>query len=979
MMGGRTRSRTPAGQEPLAKVSDTRLAELAVESGMTSGSAVKMCVDLVVSGAGGPKDLAEALISQAVLTEQQVHVLEQVAREGGKANFLGAYQLLEKLGEGGMGAVFKARQVALDRLVALKILPERLSGNAEFVSRFELESRAAAKIDHPNVVRAIDAGKASGKYYFAMEFVEGASIEDILEECRVIPEEKAIGIMIQAARGLESAWKRKLIHRDIKPDNILITEDGVAKIADLGLAREIDTVDTRLTQDGAAMGTPHYISPEQARGEEVDIRTDIYALGVTLYRMVTGEFPFSGKDPVSIIMARFHETPRAANELRDDVSDELAQVIATMMAPDRELRYPDPVVLQHDLELLARGEEPEYASSNQELRAKALQEARSRRSGTTTLGLIVVKKRNRRDRAFIAGGAVVALAIIVAALLVLARKDTPGPTPPHIPGTALSEEEIAARKALEAEAAAFHEKLTGLFDDEKYAEVVAGADEAGTKYAGTPHGPKVDSLRRQAADKLAEIKRREEEEAEKEKRYAELVRQARENLALKDHATAAALLTQAKAIKETEEVEALFAEAKRLQYVDRAEDAERRAKLAEAVNFYGLALELRDDADLRARVAELERRFAFAEKVAEGDAHVERREWLAARDDYTDALEIAKDEERPPVERKLGPVGAEIAYLGLLTKARESAAAGNWPDVLGSATRASEVKPDEDEPRKLILQARRAVGPEKRIANSLGMEFVLVPAGAFTMGSDTGDPDEKPRREVHLDAYYIGVHEVTNAQYEMFRQRHQRTAFSPADDTPVVAVSWTEACDFCEWLSEKEGIEHRLPTEAEWEKAACGEDGREFPWGPLLPTEGEAPPCNTATEEQRQSWLAAGSVDAEDAKALPVGSFAAGESPLGCMDMAGNVWEWCLDWYRGDYYAGGENLNPQGPPTGKHRVHRGGSFGTLPGSARCANRAGHPPDFMEASVGFRVVRALDPIFLDSDLESGTGGEDEREP
>ena len=238
---------------------------------------------------------------------------------------------------------------------------------------------------------------------------------------------------------------------------------------------------------------------------------------------------------------------------------------------------------------------------------------------------------------------------------------------------------------------------------------------------------------------------------------------------------------------------------------------------------------------------------------------------------------------------------------------------------------------------------------------------------------------ERPRHETYVDAFYIGKFEVTNSQFESFSPGHRSAwkQFSSEDDTPAVAVSWEGASAFCRWLSRREGIGYRLPTEAEWERAARGTDGRVFPWGNSPPLAEDASyRCNLAPSRDRGLWKKDGFEFT-----APVGSFAGGVSPCGCHDMSGNVWEWCMDWYDASAYSKGAlagpgpaRLNPSGPPLGKQRVLRGGSFAEDAWRARCANRTAHAPGFVEASVGFRCVRALDPIFLveEDHKEEGRG-------
>jgi len=253
---------------------------------------------------------------------------------------VGGFEILGKIGQGGMGAVFKARQVSMDRVVALKVLPQRLAKNKGFVERFLREARAAAKLDHPNIIQAIDAGHADGYYYFAMEYVEGETLQGLLQRAGALREVRAFEIVRDVLRGLERAHAAGIIHRDVKPDNILITATGQAKLADLGLARETQQVDAGLTQAGTALGTPSYISPEQVRGEtELDGRTDLYALGATLYHLLVGRPPYTGGTG-NEVMAK-HLSEPIPDPRKDDptVSYEAGRIVRKAMAKESDARY----------------------------------------------------------------------------------------------------------------------------------------------------------------------------------------------------------------------------------------------------------------------------------------------------------------------------------------------------------------------------------------------------------------------------------------------------------------------------------------------------------------------------------------------------------------------------------------------------------------------------------------------------------------
>ena len=269
---------------------------------------------------------------------------------------LGGFEIIESIGKGGMGDVYKARQVSMDRLIALKILSRRLAGSKAYVQRFVREARAAAKLNHPNIVQGIDVGKAAGCYYFAMEFIDGETAHEQLKRAGPLDEEDALRICLQVAQALHHAHDRAgIIHRDVKPQNILIGQDGVAKLADLGLARHTEQGDLALgaagpspdaaspgslTVVGTTLGTPDYISPEQIRGEEdLDGRCDVYSLGATLYDLLIGK-PAYVADSANIVMAKHLSEPvpdiRAA---RPDISPNTAAIVWRSMQKDKRERY----------------------------------------------------------------------------------------------------------------------------------------------------------------------------------------------------------------------------------------------------------------------------------------------------------------------------------------------------------------------------------------------------------------------------------------------------------------------------------------------------------------------------------------------------------------------------------------------------------------------------------------------------------------
>ena len=251
---------------------------------------------------------------------------------------VGSYDLLEKIAEGGMGAIYRGRHRETGQIVAIKIMPPHMAQNPVLLKRFEQEFRAASRLDHPNIVRALDYSDNGNMPYLVMEFVEGESLGQKLEREGPMNEGDAIRVIAQVAQGLHRAHKQNLVHRDVKPDNILVTPDGIAKLADLGLVKETET-DLNLTRTGRGLGTPHFMAPEQFRNaKNADIRCDIYSLGATLYQMVTGELPFRSNGPLDAWMKKIQNDLTPPRQLVPTLTERLDWAIRRAMSADPEKR-----------------------------------------------------------------------------------------------------------------------------------------------------------------------------------------------------------------------------------------------------------------------------------------------------------------------------------------------------------------------------------------------------------------------------------------------------------------------------------------------------------------------------------------------------------------------------------------------------------------------------------------------------------------
>ncbi|HLU49005.1 MAG TPA: serine/threonine-protein kinase, partial [Planctomycetota bacterium] len=270
---------------------------------------------------------------------------------------LGGCKIHERIAAGGMGVIYRATQLNLGRTVAVKILSRELSSDEAFVRRFIEEARSAAQLSHGNIVHINDVGDYHGIFYFTMEYVDGIDLKTLLKERKLLPIPLSLEITTQVARALEHAHGRGIIHRDIKPENIMITRDGAVKLADLGLAKKLSTGGADgLTQAGSVLGTPYYMAPEQARDfRAVDERSDLYSLGVTLYKMITGAVPFRGRSPIEVMVRVLDGKRPSVSELREDVPPQVEAIVDRMMDPDPSRRYENAGALLRDLESVRRG------------------------------------------------------------------------------------------------------------------------------------------------------------------------------------------------------------------------------------------------------------------------------------------------------------------------------------------------------------------------------------------------------------------------------------------------------------------------------------------------------------------------------------------------------------------------------------------------------------------------------------------------
>ncbi len=348
----------------MSAMDDSQLGRLVVERKLCTPNELELvkAEKKALAAKGDSTSLGELLVRAGYVTHSQLKRLQQSLDEDSMyrpAQQIPGFQIISKIGQGAMAVVFKAKQLSLDRIVAIKVLPKRLSENPEFVERFYREGRAAARLNHPHIVQAYDVGESGGYHYFVMEYIDGQTVYDLIQDGKRLDEAHAIRLVLQTAKALEHAHAQGLVHRDVKPKNLMLTKNGDIKLADMGLAREISDYVTATQEAGRAYGTPYYISPEQIRGEiNIDARADIYGLGATFYHMVTGRVPFDGPSPSAVMHKHLKEPLTPPDHINHALSSGVGEIIEVMMAKDPNDRYASMTEVIADLESVANGEPP---------------------------------------------------------------------------------------------------------------------------------------------------------------------------------------------------------------------------------------------------------------------------------------------------------------------------------------------------------------------------------------------------------------------------------------------------------------------------------------------------------------------------------------------------------------------------------------------------------------------------------------------
>jgi len=860
--------------------------------------------------AGGQVPLGEVLIELDLISRRQLEsLLTDQGRPAKKKQPIEGFELLRKLGEGGMGATYLARQKSMDRMVALKVLRRNLSRNQDFVERFVREARLAGRLNHVNIVQSQDVGESSGFHFLVMEYVEGRSAYNMIPRKGGMDEELALHVCMQVARALDFAHKNDIVHRDIKPDNILVTEKGIAKLCDFGLARDT-AKETRLTQTGMMMGTPHYVSPEQARGEkDVDIRTDIYSLGATLYHMVTGETPFTGSSAAVVMTKHLTEQMPWPRDVNPDLSEGCCQLIAKMMAKDPANRHADPAELLRDMEMVIDGKRPKSGVLDPALSSIASSGAITDAPNATDQTIQLKPERLEGEKPDTGE-----FALIDGAQWVPTEEATELPANREEPseGAIGAEESEFVPFAIGRRAAAGVSDATG---EEGAAFEIA-------EEQGSPGKPEAQSKPADRPRPRGTAGRGMESVRKKKGLPVPLLAVGGALLVLLIAGGVYALTRGSDgegdlpSPKPDPDKVASTPTGKWKVYTEFPFDAkEAKRRQEETAKMLGVPVE--KSVDLGDGV-KLELVLIPAGEFLMGSKYTP--EQLNKRGNWADGLSYFMREVPRHKVRITRPY-----YLG-----KYEVAQAQWQRVMGANPARFK---DPKNPVEMVSWNDCQEFIKKLNGLFSGTPRTLLGSVLIDLGFATEEQVQKglaaqkgPKKGKRLGEVMVELGFITPEQLQRALKTQEARRQSMKTKTPV-----------------KGKLTFRLPTEAEWEQACRAGTETPFWFGEKITTD-------MANYHGGSTWD--GYKGKHRGKTTPVGSFK--PNPWGLYDTAGNVWEWCEDWYGA--YPKEEQTDPKGPEKGSGRVLRGGSWHYSPADCRSAFRDYYSPTTRHNGAhGLRVL------------------------
>ncbi len=889
---------------------------------------------------------------------------------------IGKYPVESKLGQGGMGEVWLGRHPDLDIPVAIKTLPTFLvAKNKGYVDRFIKEARTAARINHANVVRIYDAGIDDDVNFIVMEYVDGGTVKELMNQGGILPPEKALDVTIAIAEALKAAAEFSIIHRDIKPDNIMLDSKGVPKLSDLGLAKQMESVDDlSMTAPGATLGTPNYISPEQVQdSKSVDARADIYSLGATFYHMATGGVPFNAASSFELMLMHVQEPLPPPKQKNPKLADNICAIICKMMEKSPVKRYNTADELLYDLYKVKHANAP----------VSQLIAGGAEYSGESIISIPGLPEQKKTSPVL----AIVAALAIISALCAggyavlhgrgggTAPKPQPNPDPIGGQGTKIPDSDSIIKgetARLTADTAAkqrAHEEAMRLAAEQK-----AHAEREGQRAAKLR--AQAEEAARREAEELAKRIAAEKADAEKKTDAARLaLAKAKENARKQTEETKRLLEEAAKAEEATKRAEELAATAAKTAALLKAqrEEAERAQAEAEARRLAEMKAKAEEEARLAVIAKKQEEELARLRAAQKARKEAERLAAIAKKQqEEAEAKRIAEEVKRQLAAEAEAKRKADEERLRLAAETAVKRRAEEEKRRL--AAEAEAMRKAEEEKRRLAAKAeakRKAEAAAALAANRLAGEPVRgkgfqvadynipmlpIAAGKFTMGSrvtEWGRQREEIQHNVTISRnFWMGKYEITMADYKAVMGALPRGVRRAKDKMPVAPITSTVAMTFCKKLNDKEraagrlpdGYEYRLPTEAEWEYACRAGGTSAYTGG-----------NTTSALDKYGTYYKRGVSSPAEAGAKKANAW-------GLHDMHGNVMEWCMDKVdlsraviRSDGY--GKSATDPISKRGRSQISRGGGWRSKSTDCRSAKRFAFQPTRPLVDQGFRVVLA----------------------